>query len=171
MHRIIFGLKAAHLGAVGFAKGFLGIVPHMTPARYDLLYVIRMSGNIFGRSHALDQSELRRMLGLHASTVSKMIKRLVEIGWLAKNLGRRPRRTNSIHLTEAGFEALELARRIVEKRRTVRWWFDSKFRPLFHGWAAAHTAIYRFWHDVDHMAAAFDREINLLYPLPYILDD
>lgn len=66
------------------------------------------------------QSDLRRMLGVCSSSVSKMISRLVKLGWLARTrIYDGDRRTNIIELTELGRRVLLRACKIVFGARTL----------------------------------------------------
>src|SRR4051812_46109072 len=84
MHTITFACKRAHLQAVAFGVKAVRRIKDMTPAGFDLLYAIRMTAGYHARWDApeISQAELVRTLGLHRSTVSKMIKRLKRLGWV-----------------------------------------------------------------------------------------
>jgi DNA-binding MarR family transcriptional regulator len=135
MHSVTFQIKRAHLKAVAFGKGIIeDRVKDMTPARFDLMYAIRAHqvdhrrGWPIGRS--LEQARICRKLGLHSSTVSKLIKRLVQLGWL-ENCGKGgDRRTNVIALTEKGLRSIVKAMRIVFRMRTHLRHFEDLFRSL-----------------------------------------
>src|SRR5262245_57183502 len=91
MHMVTFTTKRAHLGGVAFGKRVVKKVHGMTPARYDLMYLIRTTNGrcvTHGCAYFVRQDKLTAQLGLHPSTVSKMIRRLIELGWLEKE--RRP---------------------------------------------------------------------------------
>src|SRR5215475_11440027 len=124
MHAVTFSIKRAHLGGVAFGKRVVKKVHGMTPARYDLLYVIRTANGrcvTHGTAYFLRQDTIRARLGLHPSTVSKMIKRLIEMGWLQKE--RRPvedARTNIIQLTRRGLKDIKSAMRLVGGQREIR---------------------------------------------------
>src|SRR5262249_25098096 len=110
MHMVTFTTKRAHLGGVAFGKRIVKKIDGMTPPRFDLLYVIRKAygtcvTKVFG--YFARQDKLTARLGLHPSTVSKMISRLVHMGWLDKE--RRPvedGRTNIIRLTKRGLRRI-----------------------------------------------------------------
>jgi len=116
MHIVTFTTKRAHLCGVAFGRRIVKDVHGMTPARFDLLYLIRTTYGRY-RWYWLEQNKLTAALGLHPSTVSKMIKRLVEMGWLEKD----PRcqgdaRTNLILLTKRGLKRINRAMGIVFRR-------------------------------------------------------
>lgn len=74
-------------------------VADMTPARFDILYLIHRQRS----GPWMEQAALTRALGLARQTVWKMVERLVELGLLTKStdLNYRPRR-NILTLTEEG---------------------------------------------------------------------
>jgi DNA-binding MarR family transcriptional regulator len=78
MHSITFAFKRAHLQAVAFGKKAVKRINEMTPAGFDLLYAIRNTAHYHAPWHtpSMAQAELVQTLGLHRSTVSKMLKRL-----------------------------------------------------------------------------------------------
>ena len=114
MHPLSFLLKRGHLSAVATGRKMFERVPDMTPARFDLLYVIHERG---GRARGsrkvpiMPQAELRRQLGLARQTVWKMVQRLVELGLLKKmqdNHGADERRI-LLKLTEEGIKRIRKA--------------------------------------------------------------
>jgi DNA-binding MarR family transcriptional regulator len=173
MHAVTFATKRAHLGGVAFGKKVVKKVHGMTPARFDLMYVIRTAYGrcvTAGRAYFLRQDTLRKRLGLHPSTVSKMIKRLIEIGWLEKE--RRPvedARTNIIQLTRKGLKAIKRAMRIVggprphELREDTHFFhFEFLFGKMHpRRWATA--AVAEFFEYVDAVARSFGDESNVEY--------
>src|SRR5690348_15988419 len=102
MHALTFALKRAHLKNVAFAKGLLWALPGMTPARFDLLCILRravMNEPGWKRLDAArSQADLCRDLGLHRSTVSKMLLRLEEMGWIRRDRDPTDRRTFAVGL-------------------------------------------------------------------------
>jgi DNA-binding MarR family transcriptional regulator len=126
MHATPFMAKRAHRQSVAERQALLVHVAHMTPARLDLLYTIRTEGRcpdldlddrewtVLAIGTRLRQDLLRRALALHPSTVSKMLDRLEDIGWV-KNEGPSgdDGRTNVICLTDEGKLALDEAMRQV----------------------------------------------------------
>lgn len=78
MHDLGFRFKRAHLKAVAFGKKKLRKW-ELSPARFDILYVVQQ-----GRSYGVLQSRIWDTLGLHKSTISKMCKRLEELGFITR---------------------------------------------------------------------------------------
>ena len=123
MHAITFIVKRAHLRTVAFGQRLLQeVVPEMTPARFDLMYLLRRLAIVHdyhplgsGRS----QAGLARDLGLHPTTVGKMVKRLVEMGWV-RRVKWMSRRDYSVGLTESGLEIIRKAMKHVFRRKPIR---------------------------------------------------
>src|SRR5258708_6800924 len=83
MHPMSFMQKRAHLCAVARGREMFERVEAMTPARFDILYLIYTSHKKYIASnygYKTSQADVRRALGLARQTVSKMVKRLVELG-------------------------------------------------------------------------------------------
>jgi len=91
MHAFAFQMKQCHLASVAVGRGlFRGTrppddpefdgVPDMTPARFDLLYLVFGKGPAFSTVPGeIEMPSLRRFLGLAKSTVSEAVQRLVEL--------------------------------------------------------------------------------------------
>ena len=123
MQATAFMAKRAHRQSVAARQALLEDVTHMTPARLDLLYTIRTEGRCpdldlerpsswteLAIGVRLRQDTLRRVLALHPSTVSKMLVRLEELGWIInEGPANDDGRTNVICLTDAGRTALDAA--------------------------------------------------------------
>jgi len=111
MHPLTFILKQAHLKNVSFGKKVLSELPGMTPARFDLLWLLRRAVAAAGpgwkrTDGARLQSTLWKDLGLHRSTVSKMLNRLEEMGWIRRERAVDDGRTFTIGLTKKGLEMI-----------------------------------------------------------------
>jgi DNA-binding MarR family transcriptional regulator len=169
MHAVTFQIKRAHWSGVAFGKKALAKkLPTMTPARFDLLYAIRQSHSV-GQPSAcfIYQDELRGQLGLHASTVSKLIKRLVELGWVTnKDKPLDDRRTRVVRLTREGLAKIDRAIRILFRQRIHL----KHFEDLFRGWNPdIHVleAIDDFWTTIDEVARKFGDTSTLRYSFGY----
>src|SRR5689334_23124190 len=109
MHGVTFQTKRAHLQAVAFGKRVVESIEDMTPARFDLLYAIRSAKAGFS-SWTLAQKDLWKTLGLHPSTVSKMLKRLRGLNWLTNDqVDDGDGRTKLVVLTELGAQVIDEA--------------------------------------------------------------
>ncbi len=73
MHPMAIQLKRAHQRVLLLGQSMLRSFG-LTPARFDLLYVIHQ------RPHAPTQTELCQALGVSAATVSRMLRSLEELG-------------------------------------------------------------------------------------------
>jgi len=71
MHDFFFRAKRVHLRSVACAKRIYREW-ELTPARLDILFIVSRAGHVL-------QRDLWKELGLHRSTVSKMLKRMREL--------------------------------------------------------------------------------------------
>jgi DNA-binding MarR family transcriptional regulator len=103
MHRAIWAVKRAHWWTWMKARKLLrqsARRPTLTPARFDVLFVLSERGRMMQRS-------LRRVLGVMGSTMSEMLGDLEKRGFVAR--GKRSRAGRSVELTKAGDDALSNA--------------------------------------------------------------
>ena len=106
MHPTFFRMKRAHHSSLRVGRAMLrdaGLEP-LTPARFDLLYVVHQASHGF-----IPQKELTQRLGLHPSTVSKMLTRLEELGLAFREYSPDDGRERDVYLTRAGRELIERA--------------------------------------------------------------
>jgi DNA-binding MarR family transcriptional regulator len=68
----------------------------LTPARFDLLHVLRQ------RFDEASQATVRHVLGVSATTVSRMIQALERLGFVERSRHWRDRRTKLVRLTLEG---------------------------------------------------------------------
>ena len=87
---------------------------HMTPARFDILYVIhehcplKLVTSVVG--YEVQEATITRKLGLARQTVWQMVERLVQLGWLTRR--KDPNfhaRKNVVALTKEGLKAIREA--------------------------------------------------------------
>src|SRR5689334_22171797 len=103
MDSIFFGLKRAHQGTLRFAR--LALAPFgLTPARFDLLYALHTVP-----VRGMLQSLLRRVLGVTAPTVSRMLRSLEGLGLLVRRRSHPGARQRWVQLTEQGIGAVRRA--------------------------------------------------------------
>jgi len=112
MHAVVFEAKRVFLSFLRVVRRPLLQWPGLTGARFDM-----MSGFLNGfyeRPVAVEvrQSELRGKLGVCASVVSRMVRSLEELGWVARRRDVRDRRTWWLSLTERGEQVIREARRL-----------------------------------------------------------
>jgi DNA-binding MarR family transcriptional regulator len=93
----MFQMKRAHLRALANARP-LSVRNGMTPARYDFMRAVA-----WDRSGERHQSMLWRTLGLSRMSVSKMVRRLIELGLVQRRRSPTDGRTFLVSLTEEGY--------------------------------------------------------------------
>jgi DNA-binding MarR family transcriptional regulator len=132
MHAISFLLKRAHLCTTNHGQRILYDVPGMTPARFDILCFARQGG-IRRRMHDFaftTQRRIREGLGLSASTLSRMLKRLEELGWIQRERDYGDRRVNTVMLTKLGRRKAWKAMRVVFRGRFLAADYEHLARSL-----------------------------------------
>jgi len=95
MHFLMFQMKRAHLTSLAAAREFCEAL-EITPARFDLLRAAMMN------PEGTPQNEIAKLLGLTRSTVSAMVRRLIEIGLVRRMRAPLDARTFVIIVTEEG---------------------------------------------------------------------
>ena len=120
MNAIFFGAKRAFLSSVAITRRLMrSIAPGMTAARYDMMYVVAgrpTQGKPFRRVvTGVWQSEVRKTLGVSAPVVSRMVRSLVALGWIARRRDDYDGRQWSLRLTDEGFAHLLGAFRLVAR--------------------------------------------------------
>jgi DNA-binding MarR family transcriptional regulator len=103
MHRVFFSVKRVHLRVVEESKVLLrrfGI----TPARFDLLRVVDAH-----EPHAVEQSMICRLLGVSATTVSRMLIALEKLGFIERTHVEGDRRRLLVRLSDDGWNRLDEA--------------------------------------------------------------
>ena len=96
MHFLSFSMKRAHLRCVETLKP-LAAGYGLTPARFDLLHVLKQ------RCGHATQACIRHVLGVSATTISRMVQALEKLGFIARHRYVRDRRTKFIWLTDEGW--------------------------------------------------------------------
>jgi DNA-binding MarR family transcriptional regulator len=138
MHAIFFSMKRAHQRALAASRALLFAFRDdgLTPARFDMMFAIDRAP-----SYGITQKELRRVLGVTAPTVSRMLRSLQQLGFIARAVCRADRRHRLVSLTEAGRAILDdamtlaigsgAASFIVESVIGVLWYSESRWSDLF----------------------------------------
>jgi len=107
MHSLFFDTKRAHRATLKFINPLLARVETgLTQARYDVMHALG-----FQKSR-IKQSDLWKLLGVHASTMSKLLHALLELG-LVDRRRLLDARQWWIALTERGRGVLARARRFL----------------------------------------------------------
>ncbi|MDB4996244.1 MAG: DNA-binding transcriptional regulator, MarR family [Myxococcaceae bacterium] len=100
MHAVTWDAKRVFLG-LSKVRARLMERWGLTPARFDMLYAIRCQ-----RQFWFPQRRLRELLGVCASTISRMIDSLVEIGFLVRRPIATDRRCRELKITKHGKRTL-----------------------------------------------------------------
>ena len=130
MERVSYELKRAHWAVNSLAmrefKKDLKAIPAlewMTPARYDIMHAIaerfwweRPAGKRSMPNATMPMGDLIRLLGLHPSTVSKMIKRMKVLKLVTTKRRENDERQVLISFAEAGWAAFREARKLFRQR-------------------------------------------------------
>jgi DNA-binding MarR family transcriptional regulator len=101
MHPVTFAIKRTFQGALRVMRPWFQQFD-LTPARFDMLYAISRHHRYF-----MLQSELRRVLGVSAPTVSRMLRSLEDLKWLTRRAYGPDRRERVIELTARGYYLLK----------------------------------------------------------------
>jgi DNA-binding MarR family transcriptional regulator len=122
------------LKVTAFAKEAVRSVKDMTPARFDILCFARQRWIQFDpcatQRGLTTQRAITRALGLHPSTVSKMLKRLEELGWLTRYPDYDDSRVKAVELTPLGVRKAWEAMRRVFRQRLMLQPFETLARSL-----------------------------------------
>lgn len=118
MHDLMFRFKRAHLSAVAFGKLLLRKFG-LTPARFDVLYVVVSNGN------GVLQSDIWEALGLHRSTISKMCKRLEELGLVERFEAHARGHETIVQLTYEGITVVDKVMKYVFMTEGPRFAFGT----------------------------------------------
>jgi DNA-binding MarR family transcriptional regulator len=143
MHAIAFGAKRVFHCLVRVARRPLLSWPGLTAARFDLLSALLEGEFRRPTCIVLRQSELRRKLGVCASVVSRMLRALLERGWVERRRDSQDRRTWRVSLTTSGEQVIRAARRLLLRAMerivdqalsgTPRACPDDRFYALYEG--------------------------------------
>ena len=174
MHALSYRLKRAHLSAVAAGRHILKQVQDMTPARFDILYVIYTIPRELGPfRRCVDQAELWRRLGLSRATVSKMVKRLEELGLVTRERFDSDRRRMLVILTDEGIWRLRQALHVVFNGKPLIRAYQSLLGPRRWSsrtrWHLQHF-LARLRDTLYDIAKMFEDSSEPVYRLNYIID-
>ena len=166
MHQIAFDLKRGHLRTVAYGEKAMQGVGGMTAARFDLLCMIRQQQILEGGdmlTTGVLQRELWSRLDLDKSTVSKMLCRLEEMGWVRRARSSSPGdwRTKKVVLTSLGLERIAKAMRVMFRQRTMLKYFERIFKA--GTWGSKHVMqnVFDVSEAIQYVASCFgDRSIG-----------
>ncbi len=139
-------------------------VPDMTPARFDILFVV-------WRMKILSQRVLCKQLGLHPSTISDAVERLVELRLVkCARVSDSDRRTKGVRLTDEGWRRLKRALHLLFTERSI-----SRHLRAFaaqHVGGARRGLAYRIdnwlgsmWHRLIDLARHLGSSAAIIYQL------
>jgi len=107
MHSILFSVKRTFHKSVWFGR-FLLKDYLLTPSRFDILYIVKKHS-----VRSMWQSRIREILGIAGPTLSRMIKALLQLGFIRRERSTFDRRQYDISLTERGRETITHAMRTI----------------------------------------------------------
>ena len=159
MHPVFFGLKRAYYANLGLTRRTLRKMG-LTAARMDMLYVINKRGR-----YPTQQGALWRTLGVCPSVVSRMLKRLEEMGYVERDVITNDTRKRTVTLTTKG-----RARILRAIRQFIGWGYaqlalESAHEPdRWHSEWHAHVAVSRAEEFLRLIRLAFgDRASFVVY--------
>src|SRR5580698_6012596 len=119
MHAIFFGLKRAHQGTLRITRKALTALG-LTAARFDLLFAVKKSSR-----YGMNQSALRKVLGVSRATVSRMLASLEELGLVRREVSTADRRQKFVQLTTKGRWRIAFAHRQLTRSGWAQLAIDS----------------------------------------------
>ena len=120
MHFLMFRAKRTHLSSLRAARPFCEEL-EITPARFDFM---RAATEYVKGTR---QSRITKVLGLSSVAVSKMTRRLIELGLVTRERDHTDRRTFVISLTEEGERRMRNAYARISKEQP----FQSLYERCF----------------------------------------
>jgi len=108
MHSVLFSVKRTFHKSVWFGR-FLLKDYLLTPSRFDILYILKMQPEL----PSVRQARIREILGIASTTLSRMIKALLELGFIRRERCCFDRRQYKVSLTRIGRETIEHAMRTI----------------------------------------------------------
>jgi DNA-binding MarR family transcriptional regulator len=120
VHHLPFSIKRVHLRTIELLKP-LAKVFDLTPARFDMLYALSRRG----RDLPTTQADLRRILDVSRSTVSRMAKALEALRLITRERFWLDRRKVLVRFTAAGRELFERAYRDLVENAMVDYRVDD----------------------------------------------
>jgi DNA-binding MarR family transcriptional regulator len=121
MNAVFFGLKRTYHSTLRVFRRALASLG-LTAARFDLLYILL-------KERGLLQRELQRALGVAASTVSRMLGSLEELGLVVRHLDEDDCRRRHVELTKEGRRSVIRAARLLIHSGLVDLTIDSALSP------------------------------------------
>jgi DNA-binding MarR family transcriptional regulator len=163
MHVVLFQMKRAYHATLALGRRILNEF-ELTPARFDLLYVVMRRWWRWGSrrrdSHyrAIVQEEIRRELGVSAPTVSRMLQSLEDLGLIRRETTDYDRRRKYVFPT-------------VKCRRLMRLVVDLTLGNGFSELAVRSIFVPERWCCNDVASAALERLVQRFRSLRQVLRD
>jgi DNA-binding MarR family transcriptional regulator len=145
-------------------------IPDMTPARFDILYLVlgrRM--RLLGEPRAIEMSQLCKALGLARATISKAVKRLVELGLVTCELRPGSDRNKVVALTEEGTARIKRALHLVFTGRALTRHYQRYVTETILGkrkrpWRIAEE-LRNIWWELEALARHHFDKSHVLYDI------
>ena len=102
MHAMFFGIKRVHLRVLHVTRVLLR-GKELTPARFDMMRIIEL------HREGVAQSTIQYLLGVSAPTVSRMLKSLEQLGFVARSRMTDDGRRQLVELTRLGLQRIREA--------------------------------------------------------------
>ena len=162
MHAQFFGIKRAFHGTLRIMRRPL-LCEGLTAARFDMMWAIYKTPMCRSR-----QSEVRRMLGVTAPTVSRMVKSLVALGYVRQDRDLEDGRERLLVLTRRGFERVWIAARLFIVEKTAEFALSCALGGVERWWdvALVAAAMSQLHGLLSRIRDGFWDTAGLLYPAP-----
>jgi DNA-binding MarR family transcriptional regulator len=133
----------------------------LTPARFDLLYALKAQGEFW-----YPQRDLRKILGIAPSTLSRMIEALVQRGFLARRRVAGDRKRRELAMTRFGRRALRCAFGKIVKSGVAREMVERAIVLDVRGYSpdALHRATFDLDSTLESAGFAWGNRSLLEYP-------
>jgi len=152
----------------------------MTAARFVLLCVMRLKAIVHGDFATDDplrigmaQREIWSRLDVDKSTVSKMLRRLEEMGWIRRERSKAPGdyRTKKVFFTKLGLQRIAKAMRIMFRQRTLLKYFERIFKA--GNWRFKHVVknLQTVSESIQYVADCFGDRSIVCYDYGPLLDE
>lgn len=112
MHEVAFVTKQSHLGLLDLLRP-MAAKHELTPARFDLLFAVH---RYRGVRRTPCEKMLASMLSVSRATVCKMLRSLVELGFVVLSVCGEDRRRRLVHLTPLGRRRFHAVLRLARHR-------------------------------------------------------
>ena len=169
LRRVHHAVNNKAMDAIRAARKKNKALKHMTTSRFDVLTAIaektwwgRKRGRRSCPKSVRPMSDLVKWLGLDHSTVSVMVKRMESRELVATHTPPSDKRTTTITMTQAGWEALQAARKLLRVRpHFLREPLEEWFRQ--RGIRPGHESVREVQHLAKTLAAKFGKTSTAIH--------